>query len=958
MIDTKVIEQALSKIRDHGANYVYFFQNLNSPDWIEPLWRAGFFRRPPAPIREGNTISFPVWVESQYLVRIAEYSPELVVKVIGEMEETENARVHRDILDISTKLPPAFSGLIAPKICRFLRNTYGIFVHSQIGQLIKHLTTGGQINEALAITHVALEFVPDPKAKEKQTLKGKPEEATFQRLEPSPRLRTHDYKEIINGGVRVLMEREPLSVLKLACEILNSAINLSMWKEEVSIRDGEDVSISWRPAIEEHSQNNDFFSKQFLVPLIRDSATRFLELHPDNFTEVEQVLQRFRWDIFTRIYIHVCRVCSKAAGERRIQTLLTDHKYFDNYRFKHEWSLLLAEQFKNLSEAEKNLILGWIETEFDAKSHIADYKKQHGQNPSEELVEGWKKRWQCDHLSFIANDLPSDWKSRYELFLAEVGKSEHPDFPIWSSGVISGSTSPKTGKQLLAMPLEDLIRFLKEWRRPTGNLFGDSYEGLAAALQFVFKSEPTRFSAMANEFRNMRPDYAKAAIRGLNEAAAGGKEIAWKSLLELCEWVLQQNQGSELVEGEPEEDRHWQWSRMEIVRLINDSLKREKNETPFKFRQIVWNILRTLVEDVVPSPEYEGKYSNGRQYGTLSINTTRGEAMHTLFEYANWVRKHTNADVNVNPATEILEPLSNHLDLKIEPTFTIRSVYSQHLGWLYHFHPDWFQANLEKIFPKDKTLKEYRDVAWQTYVAYCNPWIPLFNLLKDEYERAVTNVSENKGEEKAFDLQHPDNALAQHLVTLYWWGVISIDEPDSLISRFFKKAPDTVRQHAIDFAGRAVWNTKSEVPKEILNRLQHLFDTRLKAAKKSKSANAYEKELSAFESWVHSRKFDEDWTLHALEEMLVLTRKHEHYDGYILEPLIELSERHPLEVLKCAKIMVESNQERLNWYVDPAKLKKILRNAINSDSGEAKQIAVEIQDMLLRRGAFEFRNLE
>jgi hypothetical protein len=62
--------------------------------------------------------------------------------------------------------------------------------------------------------------------------------------------------------------------------------------------------------------------------------------------------------------------------------------------------------------------------------------------------------------------------------------------------------------------------------------------------------------------------------------------------------------------------------------------------------------------------------------------------------------------------------------------------------------------------------------------------------------------------------------------------------------------------------------------------LQHLFDTRLKAAKESSPIKGYEKELSAFEPWVYSRKFDESWTLRALEEMLLLTKKRERYGGY------------------------------------------------------------------------------
>lgn len=123
MIDLKVIEQALAKIRDHGANYVYFFQNLNSPDWLDPLWRAGFFRKPPDPHREGNTISYPPWVESQYLTRIVEKIPNRVAEVVCEMEDTENVRVHKDVLDISLKLSPELSSLIVPNICRLLRRT-------------------------------------------------------------------------------------------------------------------------------------------------------------------------------------------------------------------------------------------------------------------------------------------------------------------------------------------------------------------------------------------------------------------------------------------------------------------------------------------------------------------------------------------------------------------------------------------------------------------------------------------------------------------------------------------------------------------------------------------------------------------------------------------------------------------------------------------------------------------
>src|SRR5688572_14511065 len=122
MITESLIEQAVAKIRDHGANYVYFFQRLESPEWIEPLWRRNFFKAPPLPKRhEGGGTSYPLWVESQYLLRVVERAPDVVAEVIKEMPETENVRVHRDILEIIVKLSPDLARTLVPKVVQILK---------------------------------------------------------------------------------------------------------------------------------------------------------------------------------------------------------------------------------------------------------------------------------------------------------------------------------------------------------------------------------------------------------------------------------------------------------------------------------------------------------------------------------------------------------------------------------------------------------------------------------------------------------------------------------------------------------------------------------------------------------------------------------------------------------------------------------------------------------------------
>jgi hypothetical protein len=837
-----------------------------------------------------------------------------------------------------------------------LRHTNPGFIDHPLAKFIQELVLGEQIDAAFRLLRSVLAFLPDVETRAETDSDSHEQEILFRQREPKPIWDVHEYQEILKKGVRALLKHSPSKALELSSETLNKGLELAFREDEDAFREGNDSSVSWRPAVEEHDQNNDFYHKALLVPIIRDSCISFLERNPSAIDELGELLGRFKWDIFKRIYIHVCRICPDSVGPQRIQALLTDDDLFDNYRYQHEWSLLLSEQFKNLSLADKELILNRIDNGFDASSAIAFHKQRFGEHPTDQLIEGWKIRWQRDKLYFIKADLPSDWKLRYSSFLAKVGEPEHPGFPVWSSGVLSGSRSPKTPEELLATPTGELIQYLREWQ-PSGDWFGDSVDGLASTLETAVKTDPDRFTEKIDDFRSLRPDYVKGLIRGLSEAAKGGKAIPWQSLLRFCQWVLGQNLVPDSPEGEPEDDRYWRWTRMEIVRLISAGLKGPPGEIPLELRDTIWSIMQKLVNDPVPGLAYEKKYANGRRYGTLSINTIRGEAMHMLFAYADWVRRHQEPGSGANPAKEILGPLSDHLDTNKEPTLTIRSTYSQHLGWLYHFHREWLLDNLERIFPRAPELKNYRDVAWETYVTYCRPWLPLFKLLVGEYDHAVSNISQRRGKDEQYDLQHPDDALAEHLVELYWQAQISIDDPQSLISRFFEKAPEETRAHAIDFAGRAVWNTTGEIPKDVLTRLQHLFDARLEAAKPNGIRDGFERELTAFGTWVQSRKFEEVWTLRSLEQMLILTKVREPFGGLILEPLAEMSGRFPLEAVRCLNLMISRDQERLSWYAEPEQIKSILRSAMARDE-KAKEIAVAVQDILLRQGWFEFRNLE
>src|SRR5207245_3301141 len=116
----------------------------------------------------------------------------------------------------------------------------------------------------------------------------------------------------------------------------------------------------------------------------------------------------------------------------------------------------------------------------------------------------------------------------------------------------------------------------------------------------------------------------------------------------------------------------------------------------------------------------------------------------------------------------------------------------------------------------------------------------------------------------------PDEALAEHLMVFYWLGLIPLTgEGSELLTRFFEKADDGLRAHAIDFMGRSLGNTEGDVPHDVRNRFIALWKIRFAAARET----APNKELAAFGWWFGSKKLDPEFAITQLLEVLKVVGK-------------------------------------------------------------------------------------
>jgi hypothetical protein len=127
-------------------------------------------------------------------------------------------------------------------------------------------------------------------------------------------------------------------------------------------------------------------------------------------------------------------------------------------------------------------------------------------------------------------------------------------------------------------------------------------------------------------------------------------------------------------------------------------------------------------------------------------------------------------------------------------------------------------------------------------------WQPgglLLPILRDRYLKAIERLGEPRPE--AGHTQDPRERLAEHLMLLYGWGQLRLN--DVLLLEFFAKAPDSVRGHAMRFIGFGLYHDKQTMAPETMERLTALCDDRLKVARATHDRSAHKAELAALGWW-------------------------------------------------------------------------------------------------------------
>jgi hypothetical protein len=975
------VERAIALII-HPQQSSYFFNHLQNPKWISPLKKKGLFKNPSPVAHDSSegTVSFPAWAESIYLARMAQHEPKAVLE-IANSTETENPRIHRDFVEAALQMPPEEAVKMVAKVKTWIESPYSSFalLPDKVGALIVHLANGGQVKKALDLARSLLVVMPDP-----STQNGEANEDRVYRPRPEPR--THfdnrsynwEYEQILKKYVPELVTIAGEAALQMLGYLLYDAVKFSQHPGERNQHQEnspiwEDRSMYWRPAIEEHPRNRTPHGvAELLAIALRDAAEQIVESNPSKMRSLVLMLEKWRWRVFHRIALYLIRKYPDSDRDLLTERLVDQKRFSNSSSYEdYEYVFLAKEYFGDLSKEEQEKILGWIENpNFDLS----------GWEDQEERAQG-VKYWQLKKLTPIKDSLPAKWQQRYQQLVNEYGTTvELPDIVFGGLGGVRelGIESPKTDAELESMSIEELVSFLRIWQPDSRDPFepGASISGVGFQLSRLAEQNPERFALAAEQFQELHLKYCWNLVRGLRSALANNKgqqgelrEFSWSSVLKLCSWIVQASQPSpECETTDDSRDSDLREARRAVADLLTVGFAARGNSgIPFNLHSEVWDILEPLTQDPDPTPEYEKGYSSSnkeshRDLSDLSINTVRGEAMHTIVRYALWLRRHFEQmpdgseliKKGFDEMPEVRQVLDEHLDIDQEPSLAIRSVYGQWFPWLMLLDGGWATQNVAKIFPHDEALSDLRSAAWESYIRYCSVYDNVFDLLHEEYSYAVERSNTVCSEKQ--QLTELEEGLAEHLMTLYWRAKIHLDEPRGLLALFYTEVPDVLRGYALEFVGRSLRNTEDAIEPQILNRLQLLWERRLQAARAATLPASYVNELAAFGWWFASAKFDDSWAIAQLKEVLQLMGQVEP-EFLIFERLAVLADKMPESTVECLKLIIEKDKKGWGIYGSHDEVKTILATAIQGSNDTARQSATALIDRLGELGNWDFREL-
>jgi len=950
-IGAKVV---LRKIKESPDLLRYFLGQNPSPAWARLFYENNFFKNPPNVIEVENGFQTPYWGLSAYLKSVAKSVPDVVKKVVSEID-TNNPVIYEDLLNALSRLPASDTVVFESKIKQWLEGKFVYswgFAEATINLILLWAETGF-ITQAVNLLSLILQPAPS----EAKLLgdyylggEGKPRiDLDYMRpdlwSETIPRLSRLAYAEILK-----LLEIKLLECLRVEMSAKHVEVDLTT-----------SVSFLWRSAIADHEQNHGTDYKDKILVAFRDCLDEGAKEDPRKIRKELERYIRNNIVILKRIaaYIVANNVVSflDLAWE-----LLADKEFRSHLNFHNDYFQLLRSSYSHLSQPQQEEILAIIRNgpSDKEKDNSKRFALDSGRDVEKYILDRMNI-WIRDRLWVIRDHLPEDIKGELSILCDDYGDPDHPGFLSWSSGGFwIRDVSPRPKEQLLALSSAELLEFIGNWREETSpKNFGPeriSWRGLSEAVAQIILDSPEKYEHLFENLHQAPPDISLALFSLAQKKSKESQSIPWAGLLKLVQ--LCSESSSRLSEDNLDTAVA---ARMEAMRLLQHGLtgRDDKNAIiPVSLFESVKQILQIYLYDSHPSFEQDRPPENMVGYQdsiTVSLNSVRPIAFACLMEFI----KHTDLDIDwgVSQRSWSKEHLERKLDKKLDSSLAVHSIFGQYYWLLSKWDNDWLQSVVPQIFPIEETSDniDYFLAAWDSYIIYNRPGNKTVGSLRNEYIHGVELLSQGKTTKTHLDIP---GRVFSHIFLDYLWNPYDVYDRNMLVNIFMDRCNDSIRSQAVHSLLDLIKNSLEPERNKMWPKVREFWLWRANEFTLTQYPGEMEKEMERFSLLAAYAPLSEK-----LEDIQILINPFFRAikDGFVwrnLEKFLSLrAEAEPVQVAKIYRLMHEeiavSPTSRFLSYAEDAD--KIIHSSIKNS--ESRKDVLRIIDLIFRNGNERYRKL-
>ena len=946
MIEREHVRHLLRNHIKRKADLVYFYDNISSTDWLDPLFQEGVFDELPEPVVDGDVISYPSWPEGRYLLRMAksttdEATQAFIAEIIVNISDSENQYAEAVRVQVATALPPSVALKFAKKLRRRLSDEelfIGLIWADAIANLALHIAKADNVSPALYLLRSLLKVLPDSRPKEEMPL-GIPETKVA--------IERWNYARLTEDNLPNFVDMcGPFEVLRIVlCPLLDRAVKLNMGDSDSQ----SDYSLIWRPVIQE-SEIHDTSPHQLLTTAVVVTAERAIQDYPQCVHELVKLLEDRRplRAIFVRIVLHLLTFDTEES-HGLITDRLSSPIIMSSPELRTEYVNLLRGRFPDLSIEQQDQIV---------KRILAGPRLERENLDTQTSTD--EDKWTLIRLHLISKHLLPEALLRYCALRSEYSDpaSLLTNLPPFRTESWTGPTSPLSLDEMDRLGPRKVIAFLKGWT-PEGGWGTPSPEGISRILAITVGKNAADYANEAHAFSDLEPTYVKALFYGLTET---GQKFSWEPVLKLSRWVVDQSRDYDYADQQitdeqaVDQDPDWGWTRSAVAHLLITGLRSRSSRISYEYQEDVWYICRNLLCDPDPTPEYEQQYGGDLfDFTNMALNTVRGTAMHAVMGFVEWSSVNIlkgigpkNEQGILNTLPRVRQVLETHLSIEFDPSLSVRAVYGEWFGHLYQISKEWASGIIPILFPLERDKQDFFLAAWRSYCLMSRIDVELFELLSDRYKYAIELLKDVRR-----DPMRSEHKMAEQLAELF-----ALEEEVSsvkvMVDKFFLFADDDLRGYMVM---RMAVNSKDygrKPFKSYVDRLKCFWDQRLVVFEESEFSNDSQHELEAYGKWFLLDCLSPDWALKQLLRTLRLAKNVADWPG-VCTKLAKLSHDYPNETTECIRCLAEGGDE---WFLGRTNnCKIVLSRVMDSGNEEAKELAKEVVDYLVARGFSNYRSI-